>query len=343
MTFRSLFTRALGCACVWLSASAAAVPATQGDTLQVDLPSPLVDRRADPWVLRHDDYYYFIATVPEYDRIELRRSRTVAGLADAEAEVIWRRHAAGPMGAHIWAPELHYIDSTWYIYFAAGDVEDPWKIRMYALRNESANPLLGDWQEMGRIATPVDSFSLDATTFEHAGKRYLVWAQYDTESDRGSMLLMAEMASPTKIRQPVIVLSVPTLAWETRGHKVNEGPAVLKKNGRIFISYSASATDANYAMGLLWANTDAELMNPKIWHKSPEPVFSTNADVKRFGPGHNSFTLAEDGVTDLLVYHARDYREIKGNPLSDGNRATRVRVLYWDENGMPDFRQRAAD
>ncbi|MCK7596315.1 glycoside hydrolase family 43 protein [Microbulbifer sp. CAU 1566] len=349
MNFPSLFPRVLACACLWLSASVAAAPPTQNDmslhdmSLQGHIPSPLVARRADPWVIRRDGFYYFIATVPEYDRIELRRAETIAGLAEADAEVIWRKHAAGPMSAHIWAPELHYIDDAWIIYFAAGEAEDPWKIRMYALRNSAANPLLGDWQEMGQMATPVDSFSLDATSFTHRGKRYLVWAQYDVKDDLGSQLLMAEMVSATEIRPPAITLSTPTFDWETRGHKVNEGPAVLKKNGRVFISYSASATDANYAMGLLWADEGADLMNPRSWNKSPQPVFYTSAERKRFGPGHNSFTVAEDGVTDLVVYHARDYRNIQGNPLLDGNRATRVRVLHWDASGMPEFRQQAAD
>jgi GH43 family beta-xylosidase len=151
------------------------------------------------------------------------------------------------------------------------------------------------------------------------------------------------MTSPTEIKQPVIMLSAPEFAWEIVGHKVNEGPAVLKRNGRIFVTYSASATDHNYAMGLLWADAQADLLDPAVWHKSPEPVFYTNAEVGRFGPGHNSFTVAEDGVTDLMVYHARDYRDIDGDPLNDPNRHTRVRVLHWDEQGMPDFRQRQGD
>ncbi|OQO69800.1 hypothetical protein BH741_00005 [Enterococcus faecium] len=45
---------------------------------------PLIIQRADPFIYKHEDgYYYFIASVPSYDRIELRRSRTIAGLAYA--------------------------------------------------------------------------------------------------------------------------------------------------------------------------------------------------------------------------------------------------------------------
>ncbi len=48
------------------------------------------------------------------------------------------------------------------------------------------------------------------------------------------------------------MLSKPEFDWECRGFKVNEGPAVLMHGDKLFISYSASATDENYCMGLLW-------------------------------------------------------------------------------------------
>jgi len=104
--------------------------------------NPILRHRADPHVLLHTDgWYYFTATVPEYDRIELRRAKTVGGLSTAEPKVIWRKHDHGPMGAHIWAPEIHFIDGKWYVYFAAGRSDAIWEIRMYVLENDSANPL----------------------------------------------------------------------------------------------------------------------------------------------------------------------------------------------------------
>ncbi len=37
----------------------------------------IVQQRADPWVYKHTDgYYYMTASVPEYDRIELQKGRT---------------------------------------------------------------------------------------------------------------------------------------------------------------------------------------------------------------------------------------------------------------------------
>ena len=83
--------------------------------------NPLVRQRADPHVtLQPDGWYYYTATVPEYDRIEVRRARSLNELGAADAKVVWRKHASGEMGAHIWAPEIHRIDGKWYIYFTAG-------------------------------------------------------------------------------------------------------------------------------------------------------------------------------------------------------------------------------
>lgn len=312
---------------------------------QLNIDNPIVLQRADPWIIKdpNSGCYQFIGTSPLFDQIEIRSACRINDLKLAESKVIWQKHSEGKMGAHIWAPELHYFNQTWYIYFAAGDVEEPWRIRMYVLANKNADPKEGEWQELGQIKTPVDSFSLDATTFEHQGKRYLIWAQMDQPRTYNSALLIAEMDSPTSITGPVITLTEPTLEWEIQGYKVNEGAAVLIRNGKVFVTYSASATDHRYAMGLLWADADSNLMDQKSWHKVPQPVFTTNSALGRFGPGHNSFTVAEDGTTDLMIYHSRDYQELKGSPLTDPNRHARARPIYWNAEGFPVFFNEKSD
>ena len=177
-------------------------PAFAADTVPpvTVYPNPLITQRADPFIRRHSDgFYYFTATVPEYDRIELRRAPTLAGLAAAEPKTIWTRHPTGPMGAHIWAPELHHIDGKWFIYFAAGAAEKIWDIHIYVLENSAANPLEGEWVERGQLRTQWETFALDTTTFVHRGVRYLVWAQRDPSAKNNTDLYIARMASPTAI------------------------------------------------------------------------------------------------------------------------------------------------
>ena len=84
--------------------------------------SPLVPQRADPYLYKFNKKYYFTATCPEYDHIELRCADTINGIATATPRTIWVRHNTGKMASHIWAPEIHYIMGKWVIYFAAGEL-----------------------------------------------------------------------------------------------------------------------------------------------------------------------------------------------------------------------------
>jgi len=310
-----------------------------------DVKNPLIPQRADPWIYQHvDGNYYFIATVPEYDRLEIRRSKTLDGLAVAKAVTIWTRHDSGEMGAHIWAPELHFIEDKWYIYFAAGRKDAIWDIEIYVLENSTDNPLTGTWKEKGKLDTSGNTiktgmmrFALDGTTFLHKEKRYFVWAQKNRRIPGNTSLYIAEMLNPWTIKGDPVCISSPEFSWEQQLFWVNEGPAVLIQNGKVFITYSASGTDHNYCMGLLTASEDLDLLDPESWVKSSTPVFQSSEETGIYGPGHSCFTKSEDGLTDILVYHARSYKEIDGDPLADPNRHTRIQKILWTENGTPNF------
>lgn len=302
--------------------------------------NPLVKQRADAQVFRHEDgHYYLTGSVPEYDRLVLRRSKTLADLATAEERVLWRHEASGPLSGFIWAPELHQIDGRWIMYFAAGPSgggEDVFRIRTYAVICDGADPMTGKWSVLGQFEAPWDSFNLDSTSFVHRGKRYFAWAQREPGIETNSNLYIAPMASPLKLAGKAARLTVPTLDWEVRGFKVAEAPAILARNGRLFMTYSASATDARYCLGMLTADADADILDPRAWTKSPEPVFTTSRETRVYGPGHNSFTVDEQG-RDILVYHGRDYEAIKGDPLFNPDRHTRIQRLYYQPDGTPDF------
>lgn len=307
--------------------------------------NPLIIQRADPYIYKHTDgYYYFTGSVPAYNLIEIRRARTLNGLAHAAPRTVWRKHGQGPMSQLIWAPELHFINGKWFIYFAAAettalDRNGMFQHRMFCIECDSDDPMAREeeWSERGQVNTPIDSFSLDATCFEAQGKLYYVWAQKDRTIRGNSNLYIAEMDNPWTLKTQPVLLSKPEYDWETQIFWVNEGPAVLHRNGRFFLTYSASATDENYCMGMLTIDDQADLLNPTNWRKTDHPVFSSNPAVHQYGPGHNSFTVAEDGKTDVLVYHCRNYTDIKGDPLYDPNRHTCIQTFTWNSNGTPYF------
>ena len=322
---------------------------------------PIVEQRADPFIYKHTDgYYYFTGSVPTYDRIEIRRAKTIKDLKNAKTHDVWFKHESGPMSRHIWAPEIHYLDGKWYVYFAASEEENIWELRPYVIECQGQNPLADDWKELGQMQAADNDdksftdFSLDGTVFEHNDKRYFCWAEKTGGQFAASNLYLAEMASPIKLKTVQFMLTTPDYDWERIDFWVNEGPAVIKNDGKIFITFSASATGACYCMGLMETDEDADLLDRNSWTKSRYPVLETNEDKSIYGPGHNSFTVDENGKP-LSIYHARSYEkavgdpavvpktdkrpleEIKADPLYDPNRHARMMDVKFDSNGKPIF------
>ncbi len=132
-----------------------------------------------------------------------------------------------------------------------------------------------------------------------------------------------------------MLLSRPTYEWEKHGDPdVNEGPEILKRNGKVFVIYSASGcwTD-DYALGMLTMNETGNPLEAASWTKSASPVFTKSAEGGVFGPGHNGFFQSPDGSEDWIIYHA--------NPRSDQGcgdlRSPRMQKFTWNADGTPNF------
>ena len=181
-----------------------------------------------------------------------------------------------------------------------------------------------------------EAFSLDATIFENKGEYYYVWAEKVGVGKQISNLYIARMEAADKLATVQVLLTTPDYDWERVDFWVNEGPAVVKKNGHIYLTYSASGTGACYCMGMMSTTEDADILDPKSWVKERYPVLCTDVEKGIYGPGHNSFTKDAEG-NDICVFHARTYEEIVGDPLYDPNRHAMLMKLGWDENDRPVF------
>jgi len=230
----------------------------------------------------------------------------------------------------------------WYIYFAAGEKENIWNIRPYVLECQGQDPYNDPWIEKGKMTRAKDdifsfeAFSLDATIFENKGRYYYVWAEKVSVGPQISNLYIAEMENGYTLKTVQVLLTTPDYDWERHGFWVNEGPATIQHDGKIYLTYSASDTGVNYCMGMLTADLDSDLLDPLSWKKERYPVLQTNNELEIYGPGHNSFTVDEDG-NPIMVYHARKEAEIEGNPLYNPNRHAMLMKIRWDENGRPVF------
>jgi GH43 family beta-xylosidase len=294
--------------------------------------NPLLNTGPDPWVAQKDGTYYFTRT--SGNRIVVYQTPKMSLLGQSVAETVWTPPASGNYSRDIWAPEMHFINNKWYMYFAADDGNDA-NHRMYVLETADSKPSTANWTFKGKLTPTTDKWAIDGTILNYNNQLYMVWSGWKGDNQPGlQQLYIAKMKDPYTIDGDRVMISEPTYAWEKNGSPVNEGPEVLTNGGKVFLTYSASScfTD-DYALGLLALKTGGDPMNPADWTKSASPVFSKNVGGNTFGPGHNTFFKTFDGKEDWIVFHA--------NPLSGqgcgDQRNPRMQKFTWNTDGTPNF------
>ena len=288
----------------------------------------------DPFVFKHDDgWYYGLSTHEGALDIVIFRSKDLVGLYRGERRAIWKSTGADWNKKDVWAPELHLIRGTFYVYYSAGDGT---KQSCGVLKCSRNDPFNGQWEECGRLRSPeADDWSIDGTVLQQNGKLYFIWSCETPDNMKMQKLFISEMADPTTLVGPRAEISRPSFAHERRGNAkviedVNEGPQVLQHGGKTFLIYSCSFCGTrHYNLGMLMCAETADPMIPANWSKSSVSVFSEGNGL--YGTGHCSFTKSPDGTEDWLVYHAM---------LDDKNDQPRyvcMQPFTWKPDGTPEF------
>lgn len=307
-------------------------PGEEADSLFLN---PILDPGPDPWVFQTGEYYFLTFTTG--NNITLYRTQQMSDLGRALKRVTWTPPSTGPNSQNLWAPEIHRVQGKWYVYYAADDGNNA-NHRMFVLENENEDPTVGPWTDKGELKLPGDRWAIDGTIFEHRGQLYYLWSGWEGSTNIRQDIYICKMSDPLTPTGERVLLTKPVLPWETNGvtPTVTEGPQVLKNGNKLFIVYSAGGcwTDG-YALGMLSAQEDADLMDPGSWKKSPQPVFAQNPAGNAFGPGHNGFFKSADGSEDWIIYHANAF----AGQGCGNDRSIRIQPFFWKEDGTPDFGQ----
>ncbi|HEY0002408.1 MAG TPA: family 43 glycosylhydrolase [Actinoplanes sp.] len=290
--------------------------------------NPIKRNGPDPWLQYYDGYYY-LATTTWNSTITMRRSATLAGLANATETTVFNLAGRANGCCNMWAPEFHLINGHWYLYYVAGqNVTDynPTQ-RLHVLESSGTDP-------MGPYTFKADlgnDWQLDASVLTVGANLYLM-GTYGGDG-AGQSNFIQRLSNPYTLTGSRVRLSAPTYDWEKQTGAVNEGPEPLYHDGKVMVVYSASACwGPDYKLGLLTL-TGTDPMNPAHWTKKSTPVFQRNDANGVYAPGHNGFFKSPDGTEDWLVYHANS----SASGGCDMNRSTRAQKFSWNADGTPNF------
>lgn len=292
---------------------------------------------ADPWVVRDEKNDRYLWCLSEGNRaIAVHASDRLTSLG--RKQIVWRAPKSGPVSREVWAPELHFLDDHWVIYFAASDGRNENHLA-YALRSKSDDPL-GEYELHGPLATgegdegrAPNIWAIDMTPIQLAGRRYAIWSGWDTPGSDRQFLYIAPMKSPVELSGPrVRICGNDDHPWEftegaRKGRGLNEAPQVLQHAGRTFVTYSCGGSWLRtYKLGLLELVGDNPL-DHAAWKKYPKPIFQSSNQT--IGVGHSCFISSPDGSEPWHVFHAKRDAE------PGWRRAIFVQPMKFSAQGMP--------
>lgn len=236
------------------------------------------------------------------------------------------------LGGDFWAPEIAAIDGRWWLYYSVGH-----GIHGHHLRVAVADAPAGPYRDTGTNLTPDETFAIDAHPFrDDDGRWYLYFARDVLDAERpGTQLAVLPLAAPDRAAGAPVTVLQPFADWQLYERRramyggvydwhTLEGPAVVKRHGRYWMTYSGGAwTGDGYAVS--WAVADSPL-GP--WTPAPPeapPLLRSGAGL--VGPGHNSLVAGPSG--DLIAFHSwnaeRTVRQMHVRGISfelDGPRVT---------------------
>lgn len=283
-----------------------------------------INPSADPWMQYYEGQYYLTTT--QGNCLRMWKATTLQGLKTAPAVTVWTDD--DPSRSHgIWAPEFHLINDRWYLYYTAmAATRVDTTHRMHVLESAGTDPL-GPYQYKGRLFDPDNDFyAIDGSVFQHPGDGawYFLWAAHP-----GHRIRISLMKNPWTLEGPSVEIPASGFGCE----EVREGPVLLKRHGKLFLTYSACDTGKpDYKLGMLIAEDTADVMTPDVWKQYPEPVFERNDPAGVFGPGHHGFFQSPDGTQDWIVYHGKT-----SSKYTYAGRSTRAQKFVWLADGTPYF------
>ncbi|WP_455619774.1 glycoside hydrolase family 43 protein [Eisenbergiella sp.] len=282
----------------------------------------------DPFVLKVPEGSYYLYCTSAPDGFYCWRSEDLVHWTDRK--MCYTRRSGSWGIDSFWAPEVVYFAGSYYMYYTARNAEGSLRIGL-AISNRPDGPFLDNRNE------PFFDFgyaAIDANILiDEDGSKYLYYSRDCSENTEKDGIHRSEIYG-IRLREDMLAvdgeavrLLTPEQTWELEsGDPIwNEGPEMIKHEGRYYLSYSGNCfASSSYSLGYAVAS---EPLGPFV--KAEEnPILSSHGRRDVSGPGHHSFTWSPDGTELWVAYHSHTFPD-----RPDGNRKVNIDRAGFTEKG----------
>lgn len=103
---------------------------------------------SDPFMVWTGGYYYLMTT--SWRNVQITRATTVEGLKTGERKVIYESNQVNRT-CSVWAPEVHYLNQKWYVYYTAGRCQDLEAQSIHVLEGELQTSICNNFDSTDMI------------------------------------------------------------------------------------------------------------------------------------------------------------------------------------------------
>jgi GH43 family beta-xylosidase len=262
----------------------------------------------DPFVLKYCGEYWAYGTGEWHDGrwFGVLRSRDLVDWEDVGGAL---EPVPGEWPCR-WAPEVSYLNGSFYLYYSIGD-EETMQLRV-AVARHPAGPFIDSGRRLSH-----EPFAIDAHVFvDDNGARHLFYASdYLAHSHVGTGTTRVALADPLTLQGEPAPVTRARYDWQVyhpnrpekggaRWHTI-EGPFVLKHKGRYYQMFSGGNWH-NPTYGVSYATAE-RVDRPGEWDQHADgerllPILRTIPGAV-IGPGHNSVVRGPDNRQLYCVYH----------------------------------------
>lgn len=242
---------------------------------------------ADPYIFLEDGIYYAYGTESDYGIncyiSEDLQNWKFAGLALDMKNTTERKW--------FWAPEVYHIGNKYLMYYSANE-------HLFVAQSDSPT---GPFRQIGGYMMESllgSEQCIDSSIyFSKDGTPYLFFVRFNDGNCIWQCQLQEDCITPVPGTLKLCLKAEER--WERVQAKVAEGPNVLRKGKKIFLSYSANDYQSqDYAVGYA---TSTDIASGQ-WTKNPQNPILHRWEGQS-GTGHHSFFYDKKGQL-RIVYHA---------------------------------------